>query len=193
MEFNSLDAQRESCEAYVASQRAEGWVCMRERYDDGGFSGGTLDRPGLKTLIEDIEDQFCRAIYPDERVAVRQSVSVSTAEEVLRMMRATVENGTAKKYFLNQGSIFQQIPVAGKTGTLSGDDPAGRYFWFIGTAPVHSPEIAVAALIIEQGRSRIRGSLAARHLLDYYFRRKFGLTVPAVDTAPLVKPGIGER
>ena len=55
MEFNSLDAQRESCEAYVASQRAEGWVCMRERYDDGGFSGGTLDRPGLKTLLEDVE------------------------------------------------------------------------------------------------------------------------------------------
>lgn len=55
MEFNSLDAQRESCEAYIASQRAEGWVCMRERYDDGGFSGGTLDRPGLKALLEDIE------------------------------------------------------------------------------------------------------------------------------------------
>lgn len=55
MEFNSLDAQRESCEAYVASQRAEGWVCMRERYDDGGFSGGTLERPGLKALLEDVE------------------------------------------------------------------------------------------------------------------------------------------
>ena len=55
MEFNSLDAQRESCEAYVASQRAEGWVCMRERYDDGGYSGGTLDRPGLKALLEDVE------------------------------------------------------------------------------------------------------------------------------------------
>ena len=55
MEFNSLDAQRESCEAYVASQRAEGWVCMREHYDDGGFSGGTLDRPGLKALLEDVE------------------------------------------------------------------------------------------------------------------------------------------
>ena len=42
MEFNSLDAQRESCEAYVASQRAEGWILVPDRYDDGGFSGGTL-------------------------------------------------------------------------------------------------------------------------------------------------------
>ncbi|HET7410149.1 MAG TPA: recombinase family protein [Paracoccaceae bacterium] len=43
-EFNSLHAQREACEAYIASQRAEGWACLRDLYDDGGFSGGTLDR-----------------------------------------------------------------------------------------------------------------------------------------------------
>ena len=55
MEFNSLDAQREACEAYVTSQKAEGWVALRDRYDDGGFSGGTLDRPALKQLISDIE------------------------------------------------------------------------------------------------------------------------------------------
>ena len=53
MEFNSLDAQREACEAYIASQKSEGWVATRERYDDGGFSGGTLDRPGLKQLLTD--------------------------------------------------------------------------------------------------------------------------------------------
>jgi site-specific DNA recombinase len=55
MEFNSLDAQREACEAYVASQRAEGWILVPDRYDDGGFSGGTLERPGLKRLRADIE------------------------------------------------------------------------------------------------------------------------------------------
>ncbi|GGZ97580.1 recombinase family protein [Novosphingobium arvoryzae] len=53
-EFNSLDAQREACEAYIASQRHEGWLTMREGYDDGGFSGGNLDRPGLQNLLEDI-------------------------------------------------------------------------------------------------------------------------------------------
>ena len=55
MEFNSLDAQREACEAYITSQKAEGWALIRDRYDDGGFSGGTLDRPALKQLIQDVE------------------------------------------------------------------------------------------------------------------------------------------
>jgi DNA invertase Pin-like site-specific DNA recombinase len=55
MDFNSLDAQREACEAYIASQKAEGWVPAPDRYDDGGFSGATLERPALKRLLADIE------------------------------------------------------------------------------------------------------------------------------------------
>lgn len=54
-EFNSLDAQREAGEAYVVSQRHEGWVIVPDRYDDGGISGGTLERPALQRLIRDME------------------------------------------------------------------------------------------------------------------------------------------
>ena len=55
MEFNSLDAQRDACEAYIASQRTEGWVQVDDRYDDGGVSGGTLERPALKRLLADVQ------------------------------------------------------------------------------------------------------------------------------------------
>lgn len=54
-EYNSLDAQYDACTAYALSQRHEGWTVIKDRYDDGGFSGGTLKRPGLKRLLADIE------------------------------------------------------------------------------------------------------------------------------------------
>lgn len=54
-DFNSLDAQREACEAYVASQRSEGWIALPKMYDDGGFSGGTMERPALNELLVDID------------------------------------------------------------------------------------------------------------------------------------------
>src|SRR6516164_5263426 len=53
-EFNSLQAQREACEAFINSQRHEGWVCLPACYDDGGFSGATMDRPALQRLLADI-------------------------------------------------------------------------------------------------------------------------------------------
>ena len=54
-EFNSLDAQREACEAYVTSQRHAGWIALTEMYDDGGLSGGTIERPALQRLLSDIK------------------------------------------------------------------------------------------------------------------------------------------
>jgi DNA invertase Pin-like site-specific DNA recombinase len=53
--FKSLDAQREACEAYISSQRHEGWSVIPTLYDGGGFSGGTMDRPALQALLGDIQ------------------------------------------------------------------------------------------------------------------------------------------
>ena len=54
-EFNSLDAQREACAAYVKSQQHEGWTLTRGSYEDGGFSGGSMERPGLRQLLEEVK------------------------------------------------------------------------------------------------------------------------------------------
>lgn len=55
-EFNSLHAQREACAAYISSQKHEGWEALPEHYDDGGISGGTLERAGLKKLLQHVDD-----------------------------------------------------------------------------------------------------------------------------------------
>jgi DNA invertase Pin-like site-specific DNA recombinase len=83
MEF-SLDAQREACEAYIASQRSEGLVATRERYDDGGFSGGTLERPGLKQLLADIDDGLIDVVvvYKIDRLS-RSLMDFSKLVEIL--------------------------------------------------------------------------------------------------------------
>lgn len=70
-EFNSLDAQRESAEAFIASQKAEGWEVKADRYDDGGFSGGTMERPALDRLLRDIEAGKidCVVVYKVDRLS----------------------------------------------------------------------------------------------------------------------------
>src|SRR5262249_6400836 len=70
-EFNTLDAQRESAEAYIRSQAGEGWVCLTDRYDDGGFTGGNMDRPALKRLLADIQagKVNCVVVYKVDRLS----------------------------------------------------------------------------------------------------------------------------
>jgi site-specific DNA recombinase len=55
-DFNSLDAQREACEAFIASQKHEGWTALPEMYDDGGFSGATMERPAFQRLLADVSE-----------------------------------------------------------------------------------------------------------------------------------------
>ena len=70
-EFNSLDAQREAAEAFVQSQRREGWIVLPEFYDDGGFTGANMDRPALKRLLQAVEarELDCVVVYKVDRLS----------------------------------------------------------------------------------------------------------------------------
>lgn len=89
-EFNSLDAQRESAEAYIRSQQHEGWVALPDRYDDGGFTGGNMERPALKRLLGDIEagNIDCIVVYKVDRLS-RSLLDFSRIIETLERYNAT--------------------------------------------------------------------------------------------------------
>jgi site-specific DNA recombinase len=107
-EFNSLDAQREAAEAYIASQKAEGWVCLPERYDDGGFTGGNTDRPALKRLLTDIEAGGVDAVVVYKIDRFSRSLA-----DFMRMMTVFEEHGVA---FV---SVTQAFDTSSSMGRLT--------------------------------------------------------------------------
>lgn len=106
-DFNSLDAQRDAAESYIASQRAEGWTCIPARYDDGGFTGGNLDRPGVQRLMADIEAGLidCVVVYKVDRLS-------RSLIDFARMLEVFEQKGVA---FV---SVTQQFNTANSMGRL---------------------------------------------------------------------------
>ena len=103
--FNTLDAQRDACEAYVASQRAEGWVLVPDHYDDGGFSGGTLERPALRRLLADVE---------------RGLVDVVVVYKIDRLSRSLTDFAKLVEVFEVHGVTFVSVTQAFNTTTSMG-------------------------------------------------------------------------
>lgn len=104
-EFNSLHAQREACEAYIASQRSEGWVLVRDQYDDGGISGGTLERPALRQLLADIEDGL---------------IDVVVVYKIDRLSRSLMDFSKLVEVFDRNGVTFVSVTQSFNTTTSMG-------------------------------------------------------------------------
>jgi site-specific DNA recombinase len=106
-EFNTLDAQRESAEAFIRSQAGEGWTCLADRYDDGGFTGGNMDRPALKRLMADVEAGRidCVIVYKVDRLS-------RSLLDFARIME------TFEKRQVSFVSVTQQINSATSMGRL---------------------------------------------------------------------------
>ncbi len=107
-EFNSLDAQREAAEAYVESQRLQGWRALPDRYDDGGFSGGTMERPGLQRLLADVD---------------AGKVDVIVVYKIDRLSRSLLDFMKMIERFNQTGVSFVSV-----TQHFNTTDPTGRMF-----------------------------------------------------------------
>src|SRR6266478_9587459 len=107
-EFNSLQAQSEACEAYISSQRHEGWVLARTRYDDGGFSGGNIERPALQRLLADIRGG---------------RIDIIVVYKVDRLTRSLADFARLVEIFDAQGASFvsvtQQFNTTSSMGRLT--------------------------------------------------------------------------
>jgi site-specific DNA recombinase len=103
--FNSLHAQREACEAYVLSQRHEGWQLLPTQYDDGGFSGGNMERPGLKKLLDDIASK---------------KIDTVVVYKVDRLTRALSDFARIVETFDKQGVSFVSVTQQFNTTTSMG-------------------------------------------------------------------------
>jgi DNA invertase Pin-like site-specific DNA recombinase len=104
-EFNSIDAQKEAGQAYVASQRSEGWIPVHDDYDDPGFSGGNIDRPGLKRLMADIE---------------RGLVDIVVVYKIDRLTRSLADFSKMVEVFERQGISFVSVTQQFNTTTSMG-------------------------------------------------------------------------
>jgi DNA invertase Pin-like site-specific DNA recombinase len=107
-DFNSLDAQRDACEAYIRSQTGEGWTAVKTRYDDGGFSGGSMERPALQQLLADIRDR---------------NVDVLVVYKVDRLTRSLSDFARIVEILDGQGvsfvSVTQQFNTTSSMGRLT--------------------------------------------------------------------------
>ena len=104
-EFNSLDAQREAGEAYIASQKANGWVCLPTRYDDGGYSGGNMKRPALQQLLADCEAGL---------------VDIIVVYKIDRLSRSICDFADLSKKFDEWGTQFVAVTQEINTATSAG-------------------------------------------------------------------------
>ena len=130
---------------------------------------GTMMSP---VLVEERRDTQ-NSILPVEKARViGQLVTSKTTEKLSRMLMTTVTDGTSRRAFHDRSGrpILRDINICAKTGSINGTDPEGKYTWFAAYAPAEDPKIALVALIINQGKWKIKASRLGAEALEEFFR-----------------------
>jgi cell division protein FtsI/penicillin-binding protein 2 len=131
-------------------------------------SNGAMPRPLLVDRVESAEGKITFESAPSR---LRDTVRPETARTVVQMMVKTVEMGTSRRTFgtPERTPLLQDMEVAGKTGSLSGWTPPVHFEWFAGLAPVGAPKLALAALVVNDDRWKIKGSYVGKEAFNAYF------------------------
>jgi cell division protein FtsI/penicillin-binding protein 2 len=129
-------------------------------------AGGEMPRA---FMVDRVVDGAGKVIYRAEPRMFRRVIPRATAQTVGEMMTHTVHGGTAHKWFFdpNGNAFLPDTKVAGKTGTLTATDPYRGYNWFVGFAPAEDPEVAVAALVVNSPKWRIKAGYIGREALRH--------------------------
>lgn len=132
------------------------------------LANGRLVQPHWIARVTDSDGQ--ELALPPAR-PMQQVMTPGLAAELREMLIETTESGTARRGFRapGGGNRLGPVRVAGKTGSLSGSDPAGRYEWFAGVAPADEPKIAIAVVVVQQGRWSLHASQVAGEVLEGVF------------------------
>lgn len=172
-DFNSLDAQFEACAAYVKSQASEGWILGKDRYDDGGLSGGTLARPGLQRLLGDIGagridivvvykvDRLTRSLLDFSRLVEAFDKAGTSFVSVTQSFNTTTSMGRLTLNMLLSFAQFEREVTAERIRDKIAASKA-RGMWMGGTPPIgYRPDGRSLAVVEEH-------ALIVRHIFERY-------------------------
>jgi site-specific DNA recombinase len=166
-EFNSLHAQREACEAYILSQRHEGWTLVPTAYDDGGFSGGNMERPGIKALMEEVDagrvdvivvykvDRLTRSLADFAKIVERLDARQASFVSITQAFNTTTSMGRLTLNVLLSFAQFEREV----TGERIRDKIAAskkKGLWMGGPVPLGYEVIERKLIVVPEEAERVR-------------------------------------
>lgn len=173
--FNSLDAQREACGAYILSQAGEGWSAVKDHYDDGGFSGGSMDRPAIKQLLADVEagrvdvvvvykvDRLTRSLADFARIVEILDKAGASFVSVTQAFNTTTSMGRLTLNVLLSFAQFER-EVTGERIRDKIAQSKARGMWMGGNPPL-GYDVRDRALHINEAEAKIVHSIFERYLM----------------------------
>ncbi len=173
-EFNSLHAQREACEAYIQSQRSEGWFCLEDPYDDGGISGGTMERPGLQRLLSDVKagridtvvvykvDRLTRSLSDFAKIVDVFDQAGASFVSVTQSFNTTTSMGRLTLNMLLSFAQFEREVTSERIRDKIGASKR-KGMWTGGTVPLGYEAVNTKLVVNEEEAGTVRG-IFARYL-----------------------------